>query len=78
MLTEAKLAKLIQHYDSPECKTSKAYSDGGLDPLWPRFERAALNQLNDGEATLSRHAICDNTVRQCYRSQPLDSGRREG
>lgn len=43
--------------------TSNAYPDGGLDPLWPRFERAVMNQAEGEEATLSRYAIWANTVR---------------
>lgn len=42
---------------------SKAYGDGGLDPLFPRLRRAAVNQIDDGDATLSRYAIWANTLR---------------
>ena len=43
--------------------TSDANTDGGLDPLFPRLLRAAMNQLADGPAAVSRYAIWANTVR---------------
>lgn len=42
---------------------SLGYIDGGIDPLWPRFNRAAGNQIEEGIATVSRYAIWANTVR---------------
>lgn len=42
---------------------SEAFPDGGLDPLFPRLERAAMNQLDAGKATVSRYGIWANTVR---------------
>ena len=63
MLTETKLAKIIRRYDQPTCKLSTAYGDGGIDPLWSRFERAAGDQLEKQDATLARYAIWANTVR---------------
>ena len=57
------LQELVRRYDQPELAISQAYQDGGVDPLWPRFERAAINQLEDGEATVSRYGIWANTVR---------------
>lgn len=46
---------------------STAYGDGGIDPLFPRLSRAAMNQLDGGQATFSRYAIWANTVRDNVR-----------
>ena len=62
-LTRERLDELINLYDQPEIRLSKTYGDGGSESPWPRFERAALNQRNGGEAALSRYAIWANTVR---------------
>ena len=62
-LTEEHLAKIIRRYDHDELVISKAYADGGTDPLWPRFERSAMAQNDNGSATVSRYAIWANTVR---------------
>lgn len=59
-----KVIELIKSFDSDrELKTSHAYGDGGVGMLFPRLDRAAVNQAEDGEATLSRYAIWANTVR---------------
>jgi hypothetical protein len=63
MLSERKLAEIVEQYDQPELRISAAYQDGGTDPLWPRFSRSAGNQIDNGPATLSRYAIWANTVR---------------
>jgi hypothetical protein len=63
MLTEERLTEIIATYDSEEMKISEAFKDGGLEPLWPRFQRAASNQMGQGEATVARYAIWANTVR---------------
>ena len=62
-LSESTLNEIIERYSQETVQISDAYKDGGIDPLWGRFERAASNQMNDGEATLSRYAIWANTVR---------------
>lgn len=62
-MTEDELANLVRYYDSEEIKISTAYMDGGVDPLWPRFERAALNQITGGDAAFCRYAIWANTLR---------------
>lgn len=62
-LSEETLWKIMAKFDQSAVIKSSAYPDGGLDPLWPRFERAALNQVEGGEATLPRYAIWANTVR---------------
>lgn len=56
------LQDIIDKYSKDELVLSRAYSDGSVDPLWPRFDRAAGNQLTEGEATVSRYAIWANTV----------------
>jgi hypothetical protein len=62
-LTTEKLNELISRYDRDYLVISRTYRDGGIEPLWPRFNRAALNQMNDGLSTFSRYAIWANTVR---------------
>ncbi len=62
-LTEQTLRLIVKKYSQDELMISEAYGDGGIDPLWPRFERAALNQMDDGDTALSRYAIWANTVR---------------
>jgi hypothetical protein len=42
---------------------SSAYGDGGTTMLFSRLKRAAMNQCDDGDATVSRYAIWANTVR---------------
>lgn len=58
-----RIQKIIRVYDSPNIEISSAYEDGGLDPLWPRLQRAAINQSENGLATFSRYGIWANTVR---------------
>lgn len=57
------IQRVIKIYNSPDIQVSKAYEDGGLDPLWPRLERAAMNQVELGAAAASRYGIWANTVR---------------
>jgi hypothetical protein len=62
-LTGEILNQIMEMYSQEDPVISQAYNDGGLDPLWARFERAVSNQLSGGEATLPRYAIWANTVR---------------
>ncbi len=62
-LTEEKLIRITEQYSRDELILSDAYIDGGIDPLWGRFERAVINQIGNGEAVFSRYAIWANTVR---------------
>lgn len=62
-LSEDILYRIISKYDQNTLQISEAYEDGGIDPLWPRFERAVINQIDDGDATFPRYAIWANTVR---------------
>jgi hypothetical protein len=62
-LSLQELHRIITKYDINELRNSTAYGDGGIDPLWGRFARAVSNQIESGEATLSRYAIWANTTR---------------
>lgn len=56
--------KIIEDYSTEKAlKISSAYTDGGLEPLFPRLERAALDQIVSDDSTFSRYAIWANTVR---------------
>ena len=58
------VSDLINRFDNDrELTKSHAYGDGGTHMLFGRLERAAVNQAEGGEATLSRYAIWANTVR---------------
>jgi len=68
-ITEEKINAIIEQFDTDrEFRVSMAFLDGGLDPLSARLNRAALNQLCEGEATVSRYAIWANTVRDNIRA----------
>ena len=58
-----KIKEIVKKYEVEKIELSNAFRDGGLDPLWLRFERAVENQVSDGAATLSRYGIWANTVR---------------
>ena len=58
---------LDRHDTDEETVVSTVFADGGIDPLFPRLARAALNQANEGDATFSRYAIWANTVRDNLR-----------
>ena len=62
-LSEEALNRIIGHYAQERLLISTAYGDGGKEPLWGRFARAALDQISNQEATFSRYAIWANTVR---------------
>ena len=71
---------IIRKYEAEdELRTSDAYGDGGLDPLFARLERAAINQDSNGEAALSRYAIWANTVRDriSYAIRLMEQGETE-
>lgn len=58
------LAALVDAFErSDRPKRGDAFADGGLDALFPRLTRAAVNQLEGGGATLSRYGIWANGVR---------------
>lgn len=61
-MTEEEMKRIIDKFDTDrEFRTSQAFGDGGVDLLSGRLHRAALNQLCEGEATVSRYGIWANT-----------------
>ena len=63
-MNEARLQEALGPFmTDSDLVTSDANVDGALDPLFPRLFRAAMNQLVDGPAAVSRYAIWANTVR---------------
>lgn len=71
------LQALLRKFDSDqELRVSHAYEDGGLTMLFGRLERAVVNQVENGESTVSRYAIWANTVRDHVSTamQLLDGG----
>jgi hypothetical protein len=58
------IERIIGQFDDYEnLIISDAYPDGGTTMLFPRLERAALNQCDGGGATVSRYGIWANTAR---------------
>lgn len=57
------LDAIVERYDTDELILSTAYADGGTEFLRARLEAGLLNQLESGDATVSRYAIWANTVR---------------
>ncbi|MHB9134774.1 MAG: hypothetical protein ACYDBB_27205 [Armatimonadota bacterium] len=57
------ITSIIAEYNSDDRTIiSSAYGDSGIDPLFPRLERAAINQVKDGTATILLYGIWANTV----------------
>jgi len=80
-MTEEKIEQIIRRYDTDrEFIISEAYLDGGIYPLFPRLSRAALDQLCQDAAAISRYAIWANTVRDNIRQadQEIRDGASEG
>jgi hypothetical protein len=78
--TEQAIDNIIEKYDDDKrLLESNAYEDGGTSSLFARLSRAALNQANNGEATLSRYGIWSNTVRDhiSLAIRMLESGNQE-
>ncbi len=64
MITEDQLAVTLATYDrDSDIVTTERHHECGIDPLMPRLMRAALNQMSDGPAMVSRYAIWAETVR---------------
>jgi uncharacterized protein (UPF0147 family) len=78
-LTEEELHQIVRKYETKELRSSSAYGDGGIEPLWARFARAAGNQIDSGDATLSRYAIWANTVRDNIAEaiEQMEAGEKE-
>ncbi len=72
-MKENELIKIIENFDTDkEFLISQAFRDGGIDPLFGRLHRAALNQSCDGDATMSRYGIWANTVRDNIRQADIE------
>ena len=67
MLSEEKLIKILEYYDDAILRVSQAITDGGVEGLRSRLERAVLNQMSAGEYTFRLYAIWANTVRDNIR-----------
>lgn len=71
---------IIEKYSTDqEFRISTAFPDGGLGLLLPRLGRAALNQVDDGDAVFSRYAIWANTARDTIieATKKIEQGRSE-
>jgi hypothetical protein len=65
---EDEMEIIIEKFDTDrEFRISQAFLDGGIDPLFGRLRRAALDQLCGDKAALSRYGIWANTVRDNIR-----------
>ncbi len=72
-MNEEEMEAIIAKFDTDqEFRISYAFVDGGIDPLSGRLSRAALNQLYEGEATISRYGIWANTVRDNIRQADVE------
>lgn len=72
-MTEEKMAEIFAKYDTDqEFRVSHAFPDGGIDPLFGRLSRAAINQLCEGAAAISRYGIWANTVRDNIRQADIE------
>jgi hypothetical protein len=79
-VTEKEITAIIERYSTDqEIIISTAFPDGGLGLLMPRLDRAAMNQVVDGDAMFSRYAIWANTARDTIieASRRLSAGRSE-
>ncbi len=67
-MTGVDLENLIDGFNTDkDFKISKAFTDCGIDPLFPSLKRAALNQINQEQATVNSYTIWANTVRDNIR-----------
>ncbi|MET0084821.1 MAG: hypothetical protein ABW079_17600 [Sedimenticola sp.] len=62
---EQAIDRICMKYDEPGIlKATTAYPDGAdTGPMFPRLQRAAGNQLDQGAAMFSRYGIWANTIR---------------
>jgi hypothetical protein len=66
---ESAISKILNFCNRDDQQViSSAYADGGIEPLFPRLQRAAIDQIGSDDATYSRYAIWANTVRDNVRS----------
>lgn len=62
------MESIVEEFDTDrEFRISRAFLDGGIDPLFGRLRRAALDQLCGDMAALSRYGMWANTVRDNIR-----------
>ena len=67
--SEQQISSILSRFNSSRlisqvpAKAPASYIDYDLPYLFPRLERAAMNQIVDGDATVSRYAIWAETVR---------------
>jgi hypothetical protein len=72
-MTEKEVIEIIKMYDTDrKFLVSRAFTDGGIDPLSGRLRRAAVDQLHAETATVSRYAIWANTVRDNIRQAAVE------
>lgn len=72
-MTEEEMEEIVERFDTDrEFLIYCAFLDGGLDPLSGRLRRAAINQLSEGTATVSRYGIWANTVRDNIRQADVE------
>jgi len=81
-VSSGQISSIISRFDSPrllsEAPTSYFENDKGY--LFPRLERAAMNQIYEGDATISRYALWAETVRDyiLYASSLFEEGDTDG
>ena len=81
---EELINQIIEVFDREDkIVSSEAYAAGGTEGLSPRLSRAALNQIDEGDATFSRYAIWAITVRdnilhaiRLVENQDIDEAKR--
>jgi hypothetical protein len=76
-MTEGKIFDIVESYETDtEFRVSEAFPDGGIDPLFARLRRAAVDQPSGDLGALSRYGIWSNTVRDNIREAEaaLDGG----
>lgn len=76
-MREEEMVDLIERFNTDqEFRVSEAFLDGGIDPLFGRLHRAAVDQLCADKAAVSRYGIWANTVRDNIRQAvtEIDNG----
>jgi len=70
---EDEMVRIVEEFNTDrEFRISQAFLDGGIDPLFGRLHRAALDQLCGDKAALSRYGIWANTVRDNIRQVDIE------
>jgi hypothetical protein len=64
MVSEIEINAVVNFHNSDTgIVQTNRYRERGVDPLFPRLSRAALNQISHGPAMVSRYATWAETVR---------------